>query len=375
MHGIAENSNVVIGTGSFGQVYRGSYNDRIVAIKVVQHELARALKDEHVASREIQILKEINKHPHIIELIDYYLTPEAYYLILEYSPLGDLLSYLQTNDIENFSEDFGRSIFRQIVSAVEYIHNLGYIHGDIKHENILLFDDGYVKLIDFGFATPWDPTRMMKFSKGSPNYASPETFLALPIYGPEADIWSLGVVLYSLIKGVMPFNLEGISMIERENIFLKFSTSIPTIRGITPALKDLLGKIFVIDSQKRISISGISNHLWTLKSTQIIPWNNFDSKKTIIKPHISPYTTPEFERIKTTEGTNNTKEPKEPKESKEPKELKEPKGTEERKGTEEPEERKGIKGTEEPKEKEVNHYSRLVRYLHTISSFLTFWKK
>ena len=137
-------------------------------------------------------------------------------MVLEYCPGGELFDYIV--DRERLSEDESRAFFRQIVAAVAYIHQSGYAHRDLKPENILIDEEQQLKLIDFGLcANPKGGiASILETCCGSPAYAAPELVSGRNYIGSEADIWSMGVLLYALLCGFLPFDDENISSLYRK---------------------------------------------------------------------------------------------------------------------------------------------------------------
>lgn len=127
-------------------------------------------------------------------------------IVMEYACMGDLFEFVTAR--ERLSEDLTRIYARQLVSSLEYLHDLGYIHGDIKLENILLFPNNVLKLTDFGFARRWSPLERQKVSSGTLQYSAPCLLRQEPFFGPEIDIWAFGVVLYQMVVGRDPFAMK-----------------------------------------------------------------------------------------------------------------------------------------------------------------------
>jgi len=143
-------------------------------------------------------------HPNIVKLYEVIDTPTELYLFMEYASSGEIFDYLVAHG--RMKEKEARRIYRQIVSAIDYCHNLHVIHRDLKAENLLLDSNMNVKIADFGFSNQFSPGQRLNTWCGSPPYAAPELFQGKEYSGPEVDIWSLGVVLYVLVCGGLPFD-------------------------------------------------------------------------------------------------------------------------------------------------------------------------
>lgn len=129
---------------------------------------------------------------------------EKMVLVMEYAAGGELYDYLSERKV--LTEHEARRIFRQIATAVFYCHKHKICHRDLKLENILLDQVGNAKIADFGLSNVFDEQRLLNTFCGSPLYASPEIVKGTPYHGPEVDCWSLGVLLYTLVYGAMPFD-------------------------------------------------------------------------------------------------------------------------------------------------------------------------
>ncbi|SAM08856.1 hypothetical protein [Absidia glauca] len=195
-----------LGIGEFGKIKLGIHTEthQKVAIKVIKKksELAKLAKVE----REIEILKSL-RHPHIVKLIEVVETDAKIGIILEYASGGELFEYVLSH--RSLEEDITRNLFAQLISSVKYMHVKGIAHRDLKLENMLFLDAEQTHLLvsDFGFAND-DKRDLLKTSCGSPTYAAPElVFPSSKGYnGQAADIWSLGVILYCMVCGYLPFD-------------------------------------------------------------------------------------------------------------------------------------------------------------------------
>mmetsp|Transcript_19059 Transcript_19059/g.19061 ORF Transcript_19059/g.19061 Transcript_19059/m.19061 type:complete len:194 (+) Transcript_19059:9-590(+) len=181
-----------LGSGSFGQVKRNLYlvaehlpTSTKVAIKILKKKTISENRILSKVKREIKVLKNFH-HPHIIRLYEVIESPSNLALVLEYLPGGEVYTYLDRNG--KIPEDRTRVYVQQIISGVEYIHNMRLTHRDIKLENLLLDEFGSIKLADFGLSNFMSDGDFLKTCCGSPNYAAPEVLAGQKYCGPEVDI-------------------------------------------------------------------------------------------------------------------------------------------------------------------------------------------
>ena len=181
-----------IGKGTFSKVSLGTHllTNQTVAIKIMQKDKIKDKVDMERINREIYILK-LTSHPNISQMYEIVSTKNNFYLVMEYINGGDLFDYIYNEN--KLSEEKACSLFRQIISCVEYLSRLGICHRDIKPENILLNKNKTkVKLIDFGSSSYFGSCIFSYIQ--SRYYRAPEVILGLP-YNSAIDMWSVGCVL------------------------------------------------------------------------------------------------------------------------------------------------------------------------------------
>eukprot|EP00834_Sanchytrium_tribonematis_P001895 NODE_50_length_31184_cov_0.705099.p16 type:complete len:253 gc:universal NODE_50_length_31184_cov_0.705099:24475-25233(+) len=193
-----------LGEGNFAKVKLAKHKltSQEVAIKIID----KSQLDEKKLSklyREVRIIKMLH-HPNIIKLYEVIETKNTLFLVMECASGGELYDYLVVHG--RLKEKEARIKFRQILSAVSYCHKKRVIHRDLKAENLLLDENMDIKIADFGFSNQFDPEGKLDTFCGSPPYAAPELFQGRRYVGPEVDIWSLGVILYVLVTGCLPFD-------------------------------------------------------------------------------------------------------------------------------------------------------------------------
>uniref|UniRef100_A0A672LF07 non-specific serine/threonine protein kinase n=2 Tax=Sinocyclocheilus grahami TaxID=75366 RepID=A0A672LF07_SINGR len=225
-----------------------------VAIKSIRKEKIRDEQDLMHIRREIEIMSSL-AHPHIISIHEVFENKEKIVIVMEYASKGDLYDYIC--DKQRVSESQARHFFRQIVSAVHYCHRNGIVHRDLKLENILLDDNGNIKIADFGLSNLYQGDKFLQTYCGSPLYASPEIVNGRPYRGPEVDSWSLGVLLYTLVHGAMPFDGQ-----DHKNLVQQISTG--NFRKPTKP-SDACGLIrwmLMVNPERRATLEEIAGHWW-----------------------------------------------------------------------------------------------------------------
>lgn len=204
-----------IGTGSFGRVRLGRHKktNKIYAIKMLKKaEIIRLKQVDHIYS-EYNILSMLN-HPFIVELRGVTLTdPKYLYFVLEYVPGGELFTILRTQG--NFPVEQAKFYSSHIVTIFEYLHGKNIVYRDLKPENVLINNNGYLKLTDFGFAKIIEGKTYTLC--GTPEYLAPEIILNKG-HGKPVDWWTLGILLYEMLVGIDPFNDDDPMMIYQKII-------------------------------------------------------------------------------------------------------------------------------------------------------------
>ncbi|XP_061785413.1 hormonally up-regulated neu tumor-associated kinase homolog isoform X1 [Nerophis lumbriciformis] len=201
----------MINKGSFAKVMEGLHlgTGEKVAMKVIDKKKARL--DSYVQKnmkREPHIHQMI-RHPHIVVLLETLETENSFYMVMELCAGGDLMDHICER--KRLQEREVRRYARQILSAVEHLHKHGIVHRDLKIENFLLDDRYNIKIVDFGLSNTLKaeslPPELLTTQCGSPAYAAPE-LLAHRKYGPKVDVWSIGVSMFAMLTGTLPFTVE-----------------------------------------------------------------------------------------------------------------------------------------------------------------------
>ncbi|XP_047526905.1 uncharacterized protein LOC125064133 isoform X3 [Vanessa atalanta] len=245
-----------LGQGTYGKVQLGinKKTGQEVAIKTIKKCKIETEADLIRIRREVQIMSSV-RHPNIVHIYEVFENSEKMILVMEYCSGGELYDYLSQKKV--LEEDEARRLFRQIATAVYYCHIHKICHRDLKLENVLLDDTGSAKIADFGLSNVFKETSLLSTFCGSPLYASPEIVKGTPYIGPEVDCWSLGVLLYTLVYGAMPFDGSNFKRLVRQiSNGDYYEPKNPSTAS--PLIRDML----TVDPLKRADIAYICDHPW-----------------------------------------------------------------------------------------------------------------
>ncbi|KAI9302000.1 kinase-like domain-containing protein, partial [Cunninghamella echinulata] len=253
-----------LGKGSMGKVKLGVHvtSGAKAAIKIVPRAPRLRKLTAKEISREIRAVREghlmmLLNHPHIVHLRDMIAGSHYYYFLMDFVSGGQLLHYIVKRD--RLTEKHARHFSRQIVSALDYMHRNSVVHRDLKIENILVDKTGHnIKIIDFGLSNLFCPERQLTTYCGSLYFAAPELLNGCPYRGPEIDVWSFGVVLYVMITGSVPFDDKSLPGLHEK--IKRAQIAYPA--HISSSCHNLLSRIFVSESQQRITLADIILHPW-----------------------------------------------------------------------------------------------------------------
>ncbi|XP_029973610.1 MAP/microtubule affinity-regulating kinase 3a isoform X11 [Salarias fasciatus] len=268
-----------IGKGNFAKVKlaRHILTGREVAIKIIDKTQLNPNSLQKLL-REVRIMKILN-HPNIVKLFEVIETDRTLYLVMEYASGGEVFDYLVAHG--RMKEKEARAKFRQIVSAVQYCHQKHIVHRDLKAENLLLDADMNIKIADFGFSNEFTLGNKLDTFCGSPPYAAPELFQGKKYDGPEVDVWSLGVILYTLVSGSLPF--DGQNLKELRERVLRGKYRIPFY--MSTDCENLLKRFLVLNPAKRGTLEVRED-----AENQIMKdrWINAGFEEDELKPYTEP---------------------------------------------------------------------------------------
>uniref|UniRef100_A0A8C1SYL1 non-specific serine/threonine protein kinase n=1 Tax=Cyprinus carpio TaxID=7962 RepID=A0A8C1SYL1_CYPCA len=263
-----------IGKGNFAKVKlaRHVLTSKEVAVKIIDKTQLNSSSLQKVSLLlHVLICDHVSLSPPVklFEVID---TEKTLYLIMEYASGGEVFDYLVAHG--RMKEKEARAKFRQIVSAVQYCHQKCIVHRDLKAENLLLDADMNIKIADFGFSNEFTMGNKLDTFCGSPPYAAPELFQGKKYDGPEVDVWSLGVILYTLVSGSLPF--DGQNLKELRERVLRGKYRIPFY--MSTDCENLLKKFLILNPTKRGSLEQIMKDRWM----------NVGHEDDELKPYVDP---------------------------------------------------------------------------------------
>ncbi|CAB4438486.1 unnamed protein product [Rhizophagus irregularis] len=247
-----------LGEGTYGKVKLATHKltGQKVAIKIIPKLHAENL------TREIHHHRYLH-HPNIISLLEVIPTETEIYMVLEYCEGGELYDFLVERG--RLRENLARKMFGQLCRAVKYCHDRRVVHRDLKLENILLDAYNNIKLGDFGFTRECESKKLLETICGSTGYSAPEMLLAKKYSGLEVDVWSLGVILYTLLCGALPFDDDDENEMKHKIIKGEYEME----EFLSNEAKDLIRSILQLEPSERPTLKQILQHAWfTIKDEE-----------------------------------------------------------------------------------------------------------
>ncbi|KAJ1768850.1 hypothetical protein LPJ74_004542 [Coemansia sp. RSA 1843] len=269
-----------LGKGTFSKVFMAEHHvtKRKYALKFIKSrppQGGNAEKHNIRVEREIKLLS-ILWHPNIVRLYDVSLTPKYTMIVMDYNSGGELLQLVRKRG--RLHENEARGFFRQIVSAIDYIHRNCVIHRDLKLENVMLDHENRVHIIDFGFANSFEWDKQLDTFCGSPFYAAPEMVNGIKYTGPEVDIWSMGIILFFLLCGRTPFEGENLKEIYAKISRGKFN--LPPY--LSKDSQNILQNMLMVNPKLRVTMKGIIDHPWTNKDYDHSVDNHLPARPSVV---------------------------------------------------------------------------------------------
>eukprot|EP01099_Mayorella_cantabrigiensis_P002953 TRINITY_DN232_c0_g1_i1.p1 TRINITY_DN232_c0_g1~~TRINITY_DN232_c0_g1_i1.p1 ORF type:complete len:350 (-),score=94.23 TRINITY_DN232_c0_g1_i1:637-1686(-) len=255
-----------IGKGGFSVVRECTHkaSGEKFAVKCIKKSMVEG-DDIKLLRREIQIMKKVD-HPNVLKLYEVYEDKEEFFLVMELVIGKELFDKIVEKG--QYSEKDASNIVRQIVSAVEYLHQNGIAHRDLKPENLLSAGDDeneVIKIADFGFSKQFGEEKLVT-SCGSPGYVAPEV-LTSESYDKSVDMWSVGVIIYILLCGYPPFYADNAPALFKKIMDVKYDFEDPSWDDVSDAAKNLIRHLLVKDPSKRYTAKQCLTDPWVSGST------------------------------------------------------------------------------------------------------------
>lgn len=256
-----------IGHGSFAIVIlvKRITDEKVFACKVISQQYLIDNKLVESFKRECDTFAKLN-HVNILRLLDFFSDDKLVYMIMDYCSMGDLHNVISQHG--KIAENQARTIFSQIASGVDYLHKMGIAHRDLKLENILMDENMCPRICDFGFSKSANAEdNLMSTKCGSPIYTAPEIITQAQYDGLQADMWSLGVILYVMLVGKIPWDATN-----EKNLFFQIITAkyhIP--ETVSPSACRLIAELMTPQPEMRITSQEVLSHPWLDHSTSYNP--------------------------------------------------------------------------------------------------------
>jgi len=267
-----------IGNGAFSVVVlvKSDRTGELYACKIVSRILLTNEGYFGKFEQELRILQGL-VHPNIVRIEDVIFEEELIFVIMEYYPNGELFGYIVSREF--LPEHEIKRVFGQIVSTVAYLHEKNISHRDLKPENIVMDENDSPKLIDFGLSKFSIKQQLLSTPCGSPFYAAPEIIGNEHYDGKSADIWSLGVILFAMATGSLPW-----TEVNRNGLYQQiFNVEFTIPQTVSPAIASTIKRMLIKDPKNRITAKEISNLPWISNTDLLLHFNTYSNKS---KPNL-----------------------------------------------------------------------------------------
>lgn len=266
--------DIATGASGFVQLAANKATNQQVAIKFVE----RGSSSIKLVIREVLNQRLCFMHPHVVQFYELFLTSEYLAIVTEFAAGGDLADYIDRHKAshrgKSLSEDQARWLFQQLITGLDFCHQMGIANRDIKLENTLLSDRSawpVLKLCDFGYSKDEYMESVCKTMCGTPEYVAPEVLLYNRYEGKSADIWSCGVMLYVMLTGAFPFRRKEDEGLNTTRLLQRMFPRIIKAdylrpKNISPECLDLLEKMLDVDPEERVTVGDIMQHPWYLQN-------------------------------------------------------------------------------------------------------------
>lgn len=247
----------LLGRGAFGKVNLGLHimSGRLVAVKSFNKTKLSSENANRKILQEVNLMKNL-RHNSIVKIFEMIDTQKYLVIVMEYICGGDLLSFVRKRT--KLNEITAKFIFKQIIEALQYIHTQNIVHRDIKLDNILIDLNNNIKICDFGVGKQLKKAEVMYDQCGTPAYIAPEILINKGYEGFGVDIWSAGVVLYTMLSGKVPFKANKMSDLHK----IIISGNFTPVENISEEASDIINGILEVNPKKRLNIQQILSHPW-----------------------------------------------------------------------------------------------------------------
>ena len=252
-----------LGCGSFGRVFLARHlkTKVLYAIKAIDKQNKTNIDEKPYFRRELEVMYKIH-HPNVVKLFGHFEDNKYCYFIMEFISRGNVYNLLTLDKKKILSTKLVATIMKDVISATYFLHNMNppIIHRDIKPENVLLNEGMVAKLTDFGWSNYIQEEKERKTVCGTPIYLAPE-IIKEQGHDERVDIWCIGVLLFELITGSVPFRGNDIETLKSNILHLKITWP----KEMNPDAKDLISKILKLDPNKRLPLEDMLQHPFFLK--------------------------------------------------------------------------------------------------------------
>ncbi|XP_039299072.1 calcium/calmodulin-dependent protein kinase type 1 isoform X5 [Nilaparvata lugens] len=251
----------LLGTGAFSEVRLAEskeHEGQMFAVKIIDKKALKGKEDS--LENEIKVLRRLT-HPNIVQLLETFEDKHKVYLVMELVTGGELFDRIVEKG--SYTEKDASDLIRQVLEAVDYMHEQGVVHRDLKPENLLYYspdEDSKIMISDFGLSKMED-SGIMATACGTPGYVAPEVLAQKP-YGKAVDVWSIGVISYILLCGYPPFYDENDANLFAQILKGEFDFDSPYWDDISDSAKDFIRQLMCVDVDKRYTCRQALAHPW-----------------------------------------------------------------------------------------------------------------
>jgi len=257
----------LLGRGSFAKVHqaRSIADGSVVAVKIIKKDKSLSPAMESLIVREVAAMRRLQHHPNVLKIHEVMATKSKIYLVMEYASGGELFAKVLRRG--RLTESAARRYFQQLVSALHFCHQNGVAHRDVKPQNLLLDQNGNLKVSDFGLSALPEQLKdgLLHTACGTPAYTAPEVVCRRGYDGAKADAWSCGVILYVLLAGYLPFDDSNLVTMYKK--IQKREYKFPS--WISRQARSIIFQLLDPNPNTRMSIEAVMDQSWFKKLLQL----------------------------------------------------------------------------------------------------------